>query len=135
MRAAIATQEFHWLQARAEVTRFLAYREAQEDLQKIRSRLIRRKEFAGIVTTLSETARSHQLSLPAVDYQPESLDTKSSLSRVGLSFRVIGGYRNVREFLYDIENRKLSLLVDDVTITKPDRAELELAVRMSAYLQ
>jgi Tfp pilus assembly protein PilO len=64
-------------------------------------------------------------------------DEDSPLARLGVTMIVAGDYRNIREFLYDLESSRDFLVIENVSLAQSEQNEapLVLTIEVATYYQ
>ncbi len=98
-----------------------------------KERLVKGSELTSVLDEVFKDARRSGLKIRSADYKPVTIkDTE--ISRYLFSFPVEGSYRQIRRFIYDIENSKQMLVVEGITMQSSKKAagsigvEIELSI-------
>lgn len=129
--------EDRWRTGRSSVSELIRYEKALQELQEFSRSLPQSKHFPSIVSTLSDLARRHRLTIPSINYQREKA-TASDLTRVSISFGVEGSYRNIRSFIRSVEASDQFMIIEDLNLLKPGKdhqAPIQMQLRMAIYLR
>lgn len=112
------------------------YHNGVRDLELFQKRLVPKKEFAGLLSQIYETAKNNSLTLKGVSYKPAPVKGEALLS-YGISFTVQGKYASVKSFLADLVRYPEMVTVDSVALNNPNSIEesVNLKVQVTAYLK
>jgi Tfp pilus assembly protein PilO len=129
-RVEMATQSLSELSRRVGLMKDLDRRfETESDLLGAKEdRMIRiQREVRRIAAGLGMDPES-------ISYQPEFLD-KVGLVRFMINVPLVGDYRNLRQFITQIENSENFLIIDSVTLggSKDGGALLDLSIQLSTF--
>jgi len=83
---------------------------------------------------LPALARKANMNYTDRSTEPDKKEKDSQLGRLKTHMSLEGDYRNVRQFLYELETTPEFIIVDDVTLTQADPGKpLRLALDASTY--
>jgi len=115
--------------SRLKLSQLLQYQKAQEAIVDLEKTFLAQQELAHLTDRLPAMARRHQLELPGVSYQAEK-QKESSIKKIVLNFKVTGQYRDIREFIHELEGLELFLYINDLAMTstsrEPDQPEFQV---------
>ncbi len=83
-------------------------------------------------------ARARRFDLRPARAGSESVrDEESPLARLGVTMIVAGDYRNIREFIYDLESSPDFVVIENVSLAQGERSDapLVLTIEVSTYYQ
>lgn len=95
------------------------YRQTAIDLEKLRTRIPPRREFARVLSDLFESASSSGVTTGAVNYNPQKVKDEELLS-YQLSLSVNGSYAAVKSYLADLQNYPELIVIDKVSLSNTD---------------
>lgn len=83
---------------------------------------------------IAQLARAHNVTFARSVATPETI-RGSQLSRLQASIELVGRYRDVRQFLYELETSKDFVIVDSIVLSEGDDASapLNLTLVLSTY--
>ncbi|HBG08059.1 MAG: pilus assembly protein PilO [Geobacteraceae bacterium GWC2_58_44] len=112
------------------------YQEGVRDLELFQQRLIPKKNFAGFLSELFESAKSNSLSMKGIVYKATPMKPEGMLS-YGISFTVSGKYAAVKSFIADLSRYPEMVTLDAVSLNSTSKTEesVNLRVQMTAYLK
>lgn len=131
-----------WLEKRkatgrsATLDTVATYRQGENDLKLWRTRIIAKKDFAGLVGRILETANHNALAFKGISYSPSFLKDEN-LACYGLDLNVSGKYAAVKGFISDLERMQEIMTIDNVSLTTSKVAEdaVALRIRLTIYLR
>ena len=132
----VRSEEETWQSKRPRIGELERYERAQRGMREFWEVLPRRKNFPDVVSALSDLAREHHLTIPAITYQSEKVDDPS-LTRIGVSFAVRGAYPDIRSFIASIERSEQFFIIEDMNLVKAGTSNedpIQLQIRMGVYL-
>lgn len=132
----LTTTEAQWRTERESISRYKTYRQAYLDMKAVSEKATTRQDLPQVMTTLANLAKQRGLAIPAVNYQPERIESKD-FQKVSLTFALSGPYGQVRRFLDDLEHSSPFFTIEGLTLTraKKEEAQLEVQLRVAAYLR
>jgi len=85
---------------------------------------------------VAQLARAHDVTFARSVASPESI-RGSDLARLQASIELVGRYRDVREFLYELETSKDFVIVDSIMLSEGEDASapLNLTIVLSTYFK
>ncbi|VAV82293.1 hypothetical protein MNBD_DELTA01-24 [hydrothermal vent metagenome] len=98
-----------------------------------KEKLVKGSELTRVLDEVFKAARRSGLKIKSADYNPVTIKD-TDISRYLFSFPVEGNYRQIRRFIYDIENSKRMLVVEGITMHSSKKAagsigvEIELSI-------
>lgn len=112
------------------------YKKTINDLSQFKSLLLDQHEFSKIVDYLSVTAKKQKISIPSISYHQEKID-KEGFKKVSISFTVEGRYKDIKRFIYNLEDAKDFLILEDLGLARSGRGSdpIKLQIRIATYLQ
>lgn len=112
------------------------YQKGLRDLALFQERIIPKKNFAGFLSQLFESARSNSLSIKGITYKPTVLTPEKMIS-YGISFTVSGKYASVKSFIADLSGYREMATLESLSLnsTSPTEESVDLKVQMTAYLK
>lgn len=122
--------------ARDRVSQLLEYLKAQEDLDEVEKTFIPQQEMAKLANLLPELAGRHRLTLPEVNYQTEG-NRLDEMKRLSLNFKLIGPYKDIREFIHEAENLEWFLYIEDMSLSGSSKnsRNLTMDIHMLTHLR
>lgn len=92
------------------------------------------KRLTPVLEEVFLTAKKNGLKIPAGDYSPETLKD-ADISRYMISFPVEGRYSQIKKFIYDLENMKHQLAIEEISMasSKETDGTIGLKIKISAY--
>jgi Tfp pilus assembly protein PilO len=95
-------------------------------------RMARRLTYA----SLPELAKKTGVRYEARSASNEEADKNTKLGHMKLKMVLRGDYRNIRQFIYELESAPDFVIIDDVTITEKSAGEAQmLTIDMSTYFR
>src|SRR5262245_24214145 len=133
---ALAAAEKELAAARALVT---GKSEADQELSAFYEKVLpgnlttaRRLTYA----SLPELARKTGVRYEARSVSNEDTEKKAKLGHMKIKMVLQGDYRNIRQFIYELESASNFLIIDDLTITERSASEPQmLTINMSTYFR
>lgn len=95
------------------------YRQGSADLEKLKTRIPAKREFARVLSDLIESADSSGVSTGAISYKPLTIKDEGLLS-YQLSLSVTGSYAAVKSYLADLQKNPELIVVDTITLSNTD---------------
>lgn len=95
------------------------YRQGAGDLEKIKTRIPAKREFARVLGDLFESASSSGVSTGSISYKPETIKGEGLLS-YQLSISVNGSYAAIKSYLADLQQNPELIVVENVTFSNSD---------------
>jgi Tfp pilus assembly protein PilO len=95
------------------------YRQAAVDIEKLKSQIPPKREFARVLSDLIEMASSSAVSMGTMTYKPLPV-TAEGLLPYQLSLSVNGGYAAVKSFLADLQKNPELVVVDSISLANSD---------------
>lgn len=85
---------------------------------------------------LAQLARTHDVTFARSAATPETI-RQSQLARLQSSIDLVGRYRDVRQFLYELETARDFVIVDSIELSEGDDASapLNLTLELSTYFK
>jgi type IV pilus assembly protein PilO len=113
------------------------YRNGVRDLALFEKRYIPKKEFAGFLSVLFDTAKSNSLSVKGITYKPGPVKGEAGLLSYGISFNVSGKYPAVKSFIADLNRFPEMVTLDSLSLASTSKTEesVDLKVELTAYLK
>lgn len=92
------------------------------------------KRLTPVLEEVFLTAKKNGLKIPAGDYSPEMVKD-ADISRYMISFPVEGRYPQIKKFIYDLENMKHQLAIEEISMasSKETDGTIGLKIKISAY--
>jgi Tfp pilus assembly protein PilO len=99
-----------------------------------KERLVKGSELTMVLDGVFKAARRSGLKITSADYNPVTIKD-TNVSRYLFSFPVQGRYRQIRRFIYDIENSEHMLVVESITMSSSKKSvgRLGVEVELSIY--
>ena len=106
------------------------------DLTAWRARIIPKREFAGFVGRLFETAARDSLAFKGLSYKVSQIK-EENLAAYSLDFNVTGKYEAVKSFVVDIGRMREIVTIDNISLNNMNQSEdsVTLKVQMTVYLR
>jgi Tfp pilus assembly protein PilO len=113
-----------------------SYQNGLRDLGLFQERLIPKKNFAGFLSQLFETAKSNTLSIKGITYKPTVIGGEKMVSYV-ISFTVSGKYASLKSFISDLSGYREMVTLDSLSLnsSSPTEESVDLKVQITAYLK
>jgi type IV pilus assembly protein PilO len=89
------------------------------DLEKLKSQIPEKRDFARVLSDLLESASSNAVSIGTISYKPVVIKEEALLS-YQLTIAVSGSYAAVKSFLAELQNNSELLVVDTVSFSNND---------------
>lgn len=107
---------------------------ANREVEGFKKKLVDSKGLTLVLNDVFKAARRNGLTITSADYNPVTIKA-TDISRYFFSFPVEGRYRQVKKFIYDIENSKHMLVVESITMSssKKARGRIGVDIELSAY--
>ena len=112
------------------------YKQGGADLEKLKSAIPEKREFARILSELLEAADASNVAVGAITYKPEQFKEEQLLS-YQLSLSVSGSYAGVKSFLSDLQKSEELLVVDTAAFSNSDLfvENVVMNVHLTVYLR
>lgn len=112
------------------------YKQGVADLEKIKTVIPEKREFARILSELLEAATVSNVEVGAISYTPTQIKEELLLS-YKLSLSVSGSYAAVKSYLSDLQKSQELIVVDMVTFSNSDLyiENVVMDVRLTVYLR
>lgn len=112
------------------------YKKTMDDLSQFKALLLDQHEFSKIVDYLSVTAKKQKISIPSISYHQEKVE-KEGLKKVSISFTVEGRYKDIKRFIYNLEDAKDFLILEDLGLARSGSGSdpIKLQIRIATYLR
>ena len=112
------------------------YKQSAADLEKLKTMIPEKREFARILSDLLEAAAASNVEVGAISYKPEQIKEELLLS-YQLSLSVSGSYAAVKSYLSDLQKSQELIVVDTVTFSNSDMyvENVVMDVRLTVYLR
>ena len=112
------------------------YKQGTEDLEKLKSRIPEKREFARILGELYEDAASNAVEIGPMSYKPVQLKEEPLLS-YQLTYSVSGSYAAVKSYLSDLQKKRELIVVDSVAFSNSDLYDenVVMALHVTVYLR
>lgn len=131
-----------WFEKRKTASRGAAldnasvYRQGMSDLTAWRAKIIPKREFAGFVGRLFETAARNSLAFKGLSYKVSQIKDED-LATYSLDFNVTGKYAAVKSFIADIGRTREITTIDNISLTNMNQSEdsVALKVQLTVYLR
>ena len=118
---------------RAKVERLNRNKTALEDFfsQDLASK---RERLVTIQQEIHRIAQQFQVSLNQLNFDHEPVEG-TNLVRLGVTIPLTGGYNNLRQFIYNVENSEKFLIIEQVQLQEAEQggALLNLNIRLASY--
>jgi len=113
-----------------------AFRKAQADLERFNQRIPDRADLSALVGDIYGFAMETGLDIKAIRYQPKKSKGRELLE-YPLTFAVSGDYRQVKEFIYQIEQSPRLIAIDKLSLDYGNRDEgnVKLSISMTTYFR
>jgi type IV pilus assembly protein PilO len=111
------------------------YRQGTADLKTWRARISPKREFAGFIGELFETAVNNSLKVGAITYKPTLIKGENLLA-YSIGFNVSGKYAAIKSFIADIEKYREIAVIDDISLNgKSDEELVDMRLQLTAYFR
>ncbi len=112
------------------------YRQALQDMEKVRQKIPRKRQFAQILADIISSASSSRLVTGDISYKFSGARDQK-LIVYDISMKVSGSYSGLKVFLGKLQNRGDLLVVDNVTFSNTDIYEenVTMALALRLFLQ
>jgi len=106
------------------------------DIEKLKTRIPEKREFARVLSELLESAASSAVEVGSISYRPVQLKEEALLS-YQLSFSVSGRYAAVKSYLSDLLKTPELIVVDSVAFSNNDLfvENVVMDLRITVYLR
>lgn len=106
------------------------------DLEKLKSRIPEKRDFARVLSGLLESASSSAVEIGSISYKPTVIKEESLLS-YQLSLAVKGSYASVKSFLADLQKNPELSVVDTVSFSNNElfSENVVMNVQITVYLR
>ena len=114
----------------------ILYKKTINDLNQFKALLLDQHEFSKIVDYLSLTAKKQKISIPSISYHQEKIE-KEGFKKVSISFTVEGHYKDIKRFIYNLEDAKDFLIIEDLGLARSGRGSdpIKLQIKIATYLR
>jgi Tfp pilus assembly protein PilO len=136
LQANLESKEASWQSERPKISQLTRLKTAQEDLLQFWETLPAETTFPQLISFISESAGAHQLSIPAISYQPDKVEIPGMV-RVLISFSVKGPYQEIRNLIYTLEQSRYFLIIENLVLASSAKEGeiIQLQLRIAAYLR
>jgi len=111
------------------------YRQGTADLKTWRARISPKREFAGFIGELFETAVNNSLRVGAITYKPSPVKGENLLA-YSIGFNVSGKYAAIKSFIADIERYRAIAVIDNLSLNgKSDEELIDMRLQLTAYFR
>jgi type IV pilus assembly protein PilO len=111
------------------------YRQGTADLKSWRGRISPKKDFAGFIGELFETAVNNSLRVGAITYKPTTIKGENLLA-YSIGFNVSGKYAAIKSFIADIERFRQIAVIDTLSLNgKADEEIVDMRLQLTAYFR
>lgn len=112
------------------------YRDGKSDLEKLRTMIPAKRQFAPFLAEIMADAADCHLSSDALTYKPEHLGQKKLLV-YHISLSVSGRYADIRCYLHKMQSRKELVVIDAVTLKNDDPyvENVAMELKLTTYLR
>jgi type IV pilus assembly protein PilO len=112
------------------------YQQGAVDLEKLNSRIPKKREFARVLSELFESASSNAVVVGTITYKPVEIKEEALLS-YQLSLSLSGSYAAVKSFLADLQNNPDLLVIDTAAFSNNDLfvENVVMNVQITVYLR
>lgn len=122
---ALITAHTRWSELRRQIASLgqvdaaALYRQGAGDLEKIKTRIPSKREFARVLGDLLESASSSTVSVGTISYKPQTIKGEGLLS-YQLSLSVNGSYAAIKSYLADLQQNPELVVIDSVALSNSD---------------
>lgn len=95
------------------------YQQGSVDLEKLKGRMPKKREFARVLSDLLEAAASSNVEVGAISYKPVQIKEEALLS-YQLTLSVKGSYAAVKSYLSDLQNNQELIVVEPTSFSNSD---------------
>jgi type IV pilus assembly protein PilO len=142
LSAAIITSQASWNNLRQRVAVAgkadvaSVYRRGIDDLNKVTTKIPTKRQFAGVLGDILDSAATSGVTTGAVSYKPQVVKGQDLLVYT-VSLSVTGSYAAVKSFIGDLQKSRELIVVDSINLSNSDLFEenVNLDVHLSIYLQ
>lgn len=139
---ALADKQTKWSELRSQAARAgkvdaaVLYQQGAADLEKLKTRIPEKRQFARVLSDLIEAAASSDVVVGTITYKPVPLKEEPLLS-YQLSLSVSGGYAAVKSYLADLQKSQELIVVETVSFSNSDLfvENVVMDVRLTVYLR
>lgn len=112
------------------------YKQGVADIEKLKTRIPVKRDFARVLSELYESAASSGVEVGTVSYKPTQTKDEPLLS-YQLTLSVNGSYAAVKSFLSDLQSKPELLVVDTVAFSNSDIyvENVLMDLRITVYLR
>ncbi|HBA70950.1 MAG: hypothetical protein A2X82_04680 [Geobacteraceae bacterium GWC2_55_20] len=140
--SALATAQSRWSELRRKAATAgradstALYRQGLSDLEKLKTRIPAKREFARVLSDILESASGSGVSTSSISYKPLVIKDEGLLS-YQLTFSVSGGYAAIKSYLSDLQKNPELIVVDDIVFSNNDPLveNVDMNLRLTVYLQ
>ena len=113
-----------------------AYLQGESDLKVWRSRILPKKNFAGFLGTIYETAANNSLTFNGITYKL-TIHKPEDLIAYTLDFTVTGKYAGVKSFIADLSRMREMFTIDAVSLSTGNVSNdaVGLKVQLTVFLK
>lgn len=123
-----------------QISTFENIDKAEENIASFFSILNHKEAFPGIIDYISDLGNTHKVQIPSIQYDMRTVK-RLDMTHVDIRFSVLGNYRDIRYFLYDLENSHFFLVIDDISISShsqkvrgvKDAQQASMNIKVAAY--
>lgn len=112
------------------------HRQGAADLEKLKSRIPEKRQFARVLSDLLEAAAGSSVEVGTISYKPVEVKGEALLS-YQLSLSVSGRYAGVKSYLADLQKNTELLVVDTIAFSNSDISveKVVMDLRITVYLR
>lgn len=105
------------------------------DVEEYRRSFPPLSQMVPVLERLADLAARHALKVPSTEYRPAE-EKEAGLTRLTVSLGLEGNYEQVRRFLYELEKRRRSLVIEALSLRDaPSRDQVHVRLQLAAYFQ
>lgn len=138
----VVSLQSKWTELRQKVARAgkvdaaTLHQQGAADLEKLKTRIPEKREFARILGDLLEAAAGSNVEVGTISYKPEQIKDEALLS-YQLSLSASGSYAAVKSYLSDLQKNQELIVIDMVTFSNSDIyiENVVMDLRLTVYLR
>lgn len=139
---ALAVAQTKWSELRRQVASAgrtdaaALYRQGLTDLERVKTKIPAKREFARVLSDLLEAASSSGVTTGAISYKPLPIKDEGLLS-YQVSFSVNGSYAAIKSYLADLQKNPELVIIDTIALSNSDPFDenLVMDLRIAIYLR
>jgi type IV pilus assembly protein PilO len=112
------------------------YRRGTADLERLRTRIPAKRDFARVLSEVIDTVAANNLTLGGVTYKPQRIKDEALLA-YGVTLSVSGRYAGIKSLIGDLQKERELVVVDGVSLSNgsPYEENIAMDLHLTVYLR